>query len=660
MGETMRRGEGGVKAKSTWYARPMPVLDAISLNKSLGTRTLLRNAHFTVVRGEKVGLVGDNGSGKSTLGKILAGRLEADSGTVTTRKGAKISYLSQDPHLEPGKNARETALSGLTEWHQAHQRHETLCKLLAQTKGEQETARLLEEQAEVTHRIEGLGGWNREDEARRILTQLKMTDLTQDVGTMSGGERRRVALARLLIEAPDLAILDEPTNHLDADTIEWLEEYLTNTFTGAVILITHDRYLLNNVVTRTLEIEDGEVHSYEGGWEEFLMGREERRAHAEREEANRQNFLRKEIEWLRRQPKARGGKQKARIGRAEQALSVSAPKRIEALELKLEDTRLGGSVLEARSLKVGIGGKTLTEEFNFHLTKGQRVGIVGRSGAGKTTLLRTVLGEHAPLGGEVIRGKNTSVAYLDQMRSGVSDSETVYDAVTGGRPSVTVGETEYSSYSYLKRFRFEGDVLRQKVAGLSGGEKSRLALARLLLSKANVLVLDEPTNDLDVMTLSALEDLILGLKGAALIVSHDRYFLDRVATSVLALDGEGGIDHIQGGYSEYAAERAQKRKKPQKTAEAPLRERPSVAPASAPPAKKKLTYAEELELKTLFERVEAKTAQVTDLEAKLADPNLYSERRTEVAAYEEELRAVREELEVLELRWLELEERRAG
>lgn len=640
---------------------PMPVLDAIGLNKSLGTRTLLRNAHFTVVRGEKVGLVGDNGSGKSTLGKILAGRLEADTGTVTTRKGAKISYLSQDPHLEPGKNARETALSGLTEWHGAHERHRTLCKLLAETKDEGETARLLEEQAEVTHQIELLGGWNREDEATRILTQLKMTDLTQDVGTMSGGERRRVALARLLIESPDLAILDEPTNHLDADTIEWLEEYLTNTFVGAVILITHDRYLLNNVVTRTLEIEDGEIHSYDGGWEEFLIGREDRRAHAEREESNRQNFLRKEIEWLRRQPKARSGKQKARIGRAEQALSVAAPKRTEALELKLENTRLGGNILEARGLKVGVGGKTLLASLDFHLTKGQRVGVIGRSGAGKTTLLRTLLGEHPPLSGEVIRGKNTNIAYLDQMRTGVDESQTVYDSVTGGRPSVTVGETDYSSYSYLKSFRFEGDVLRQKVAGLSGGERSRLALARLLLSTANVLVLDEPTNDLDVMTLGALEELILGLKGAALIVSHDRYFLDRVATSVLALDGEGGVDHIQGGYSEYALERARKRKKSPKSATPPPREAAAAtAVASSAAAKKKLSYAEEIELKALFAKVETKTAIVVELEAKLADPTLYTERREEAAHVEAQLRAAREELESVELRWLELEERREG
>lgn len=641
----------------------MPVLDAIGLTKSLGTRTLLRNAHFTVVRGEKVGLVGDNGSGKSTLGKILAGRMEADTGTVTTRKGAKVSYLSQDPYLEKGKNAQQTALSGLTEWQSAHQRHETLCKRLAEAKDEAETARLLEEQAEVAHQIERLGGWNREDEATRILTQLKMTDLTQDVGTMSGGERRRVALARLLIESPDLAILDEPTNHLDADTIEWLEEYLTNSFAGAVILITHDRYLLNNVVTRTLEIEEGEIHSYDGGWEEFLIGREDRRAHAEREEANRQNFLRKEIEWLRRQPKARTGKQKARIGRAEQALSVAAPKRTEAIDLKLENTRLGGNILEARDLKVGIGGKTLLESLDFHLTKGQRVGVVGRSGAGKTTLLRTLLGEHPPLSGEVLRGKNTNIAYLDQMRSGVDESETVYDAVTGGRPSVTVGETDYSSYSYLKRFRFEGDVLRQKVGGLSGGERSRLALARLLLSTANVLVLDEPTNDLDVMTLSALEELILSLKGAALIVSHDRYFLDRVATSVLALDGEGGVDHIQGGYSEYALERAKKRKKIPKSAAPTPSEKPADAHAtsgSSGSAKKKLTYAEQIELKGLFEKIETKTAAVAFLEGSLADPTLYSERREEATRIEAELRDAREELEDIELRWLELEERREG
>lgn len=640
----------------------MPVLDAIGLNKSLGTRTLLQNVHFTVVRGEKVGLVGDNGSGKSTLGRILAGRLEADTGTVTTRKGAKISYLPQDPHLEPGKNARETALSGLTEWLAAHERHETLCKQLADAKNEADTEKLLQQQAEVTHAIELLGGWNREDEARRILTQLNMTDLDQDVATMSGGERRRVALARLLIESPDLAILDEPTNHLDADTIEWLEEYLNNSFQGAVILITHDRYLLNNVVTRTLEIEEGKVHSYEGGWEEYLIGREERRAHAEREEANRKNFLRREIEWLRRQPKARTGKQKARIGRAEQALSVAAPTKTAALELKLDSTRLGGNIIEARALDVAIGGKSLVQGLDFHLTKGQRVGIIGRSGAGKTTLLRTLLGEHPARGGEVILGKNTKVAYLDQMRSGMDESDTVFDAVTGGRPSVTVGDTDYSSYSYLKRFRFEGDVLRQKVAGLSGGERSRLSLARLMLSTANVLVLDEPTNDLDVMTLSALEELILGLKGAALIVSHDRYFLDRVATSVLALDGEGGVDHIQGGYSEYAEDRASKKAKRLQKDASPAAV-PSVTAqtsASGAAGKKKLTYAEELELKVLFEKVEAATERVGALETKLGDPALYTERREEAGRIEAQLSSAREELETLEMRWLELEERREG
>ncbi len=634
----------------------MPVLDAIGLNKSLGTRTLLKDVHFTVVRGEKVGLVGDNGSGKSTLGKILAGRLEADTGTINTRRGAKISYLAQDPHLEPGRSARQTALSGLTDWLAAHERHETLCKKLAEGISQEETEALLKEQAEVTHQIELLGGWNREDEARRILTQLNMTDVEQDVGTMSGGERRRVALARLLIEAPDLAILDEPTNHLDADTIEWLEEYLTNSFSGAVILITHDRYLLNNVVTRTLEVEDGAVHSYDGGWEEFLIGREERRAQADRAEANRQNFLRREIEWLRRQPKARTGKQKARIGRAEQAISETAPKKTAELELKIADTRLGGNILETRALDVGIAGKSLVRGLDFHLTKGMRVGIVGRSGAGKTTLLRTLLGDHPPESGEVLRGKNTKIAYLDQMRTGVDESETVYDAVTGGRPSVTVGETDYSSYSYLKRFRFEGDVLRQKVAGLSGGERSRLSLARLLLSTANVLVLDEPTNDLDVMTLSALEELILSLKGAALIVSHDRYFLDRIATSVLSLDGAGGVDHIQGGYTEYANQRALKSTKNQTKAT----EKPRTVPEkqSTAPAKKKLTYAEEIELKDLFDKVEVATEKVQALEAQLADPNLYTQKREEAARIEAELAAAKDELESVELRWLELEERR--
>jgi len=638
----------------------MPVLDAKALHKTLGTRTLLSDANITIVRGEKIGVVGDNGAGKSTLAKILAGVTEADRGEISRRRGTSVAYLDQDPSFSEGDTAQEAALSGLQDWLAENKRYQDICQRLTAV-GEAEMPALLAEQEEVTARIERLGGWNRQDEAARILKVLGIEKLEQKVETMSGGEKRRVALARLLIEKPDLAIFDEPTNHLDAETIEWFEDHLQNTFEGAVLLITHDRWLLNGVVSRTLEVADGNVYSYKGGWEDFLLAREERRAQEERTEANRQNFLRKEIEWLRRQPKARAGKQKARIGRAEDALSAAPLKKNKELSLELAEQRLGGTIIEARDLTVGIAGKTLLTDLTFHLTKGSRVGIVGRSGAGKTTFLRTLLGEHEAVSGEVIVGKNTKIAYLDQMRGGLDDHETVYDSITGGRPSVNVGEQEWTSYSYLERFGFRGEMVRQKVAGLSGGERARVALARLLLSTANVLVLDEPTNDLDVMTLGALEELILQLKGAALIVSHDRYFLDRVASSVLALDGKGSAHHLQGGYSSYSVWRAEKAKQDKAADE--RKKEASQAKSAPPPAaakkKKKLTYAEELELKDLFEKVENAGNLVGELEAKLADPNIYVERLTEAKRVEGELAEAKEELETLELRWMELEEKKA-
>lgn len=592
----------------------MPVLDAKGLNKSLGTRVLLDGVDVTILRGEKVGLVGDNGSGKSTLGKILAGIAQADTGDVRLRREARVLYLEQDPPLPAGKTALELVSAELHDW-------------------------------------------NSPDDPVRILSHLGIDALDQDVATMSGGERRRVALAAVLVAEPDLAILDEPTNHLDAETIEWLEGHLATHFRGALLLITHDRWLLDRTASRTLEIAGGQLFSYEGGWEAFLLGREDRLRAEQRAEANRRNFLRTEIEWLRRQPKARSTKQKARIDRAEAAMSMDAPTEARAFEFKVSEERLGGTILEAKNLSVGIGDRTLVRDLTLSLSKGSRVGIVGRSGAGKTTLLRTLLGEREPLRGEVVRGKRTQIAYLDQMRSDLDETLTVYDAVTGGRPSVSVGETEYSSYSYLERFRFRGDAVRQKVAGLSGGERARLSLARLLLTTANVLVLDEPTNDLDVMTLGALEELLLEFSGASLLVSHDRYFLDRVASSVLVLDGTGETAHVQGGYSNYEKWRSLSRKN--RDTAAPEAPKPK-GTSEAAPKPKKLTYAERIEYDKLMPRIEALSEELAQLEIALSDPDLYTTRRAQAGPLEAQRQAKKAELEALEARWLELEERRGS
>ncbi len=638
-------------------APPMPVLDAIDLRKSYGAATLLDGVTLTLRRGERVGLVGANGSGKSTLSKILGGVEEPDTGTVSRRRGARIEYLEQEPTLPAGATVLDVTLSGLGEWARAKAEYERLAAELASGRGNLEE--LLAKQAEAGAQVERLGGWERTSEAQTILSKLGMRDMTRTVDNMSGGEKRRVALARLLVSKPDLAILDEPTNHLDAETIEWLEGYLVDENPGALLLITHDRWMLDRVVQRTIEIEAGQLYSYDGGWEDYLIARAERMALAERTEANRQNFLRKEIEWLRRQPKARTGKQKARIQRAEAAQDAEPTKGAQGFELRVTGKRLGATILETHDLSVDIAGRRLVENLTLHLTRGERIGIIGKNGAGKTTLIQCLLGQREPAAGRVVQGKNTTFAYFDQARSGLDADKSVFDTVVDGRPSVMVGGESVSSYGYLDRFRLGGDKMRQPVGTLSGGERARTVLAKLLLEPANVLVLDEPTNDLDVTTLGALEEMLVAMDGSALIVSHDRYFLDRVATSLLVVHGDGRVVHHQGGYSAYAERRAEEaREKAKMRAEGQADKRADAKAQSAAPGKKGLTYAEQKELKGLLEKVEKATTLVQKLEAELGDPSLYTERRDAVTGLQNELAAAKAEADRLETRWLELEERR--
>lgn len=636
----------------------MPVLDAVALSKSYGASVLLDDVSLTLRRGERVGLVGSNGSGKSTLSRILAGLEDPDRGEIARRRGSRVEYLAQEPVLPEGLSILEVTLSGLKEWSAAKATYDEVSAQLAAGVGSLEE--LLERQERAAAEVERLGGWERSNEAGAVLSRLGVFDTERPVGQLSGGERRRVALARLLVSRPDLAILDEPTNHLDAETIEWLEGYLVEQLPGALLLITHDRYLLDRVVTRTLEIEGGKVYSYDGGWEDYLVARAERQALAERTEANRQNFLRRELEWLRRQPKARTGKQKARIERAEEA-QAAAPTggAREALDLRVAGKRLGATILEAHDLAVELGGRRLVEGLTLHLTRGERIGIIGRNGAGKTTLVQCLLGQRPPTAGSVVHGKNTSFAYFDQARSGLDPEQSVLETVTGGRMQLSVGGQTVSSYAYLERFWLGGEKLRQPVGSLSGGERARVVLAKLLLEPANVLVLDEPTNDLDVTTLAALEEMLIALEGSALIVSHDRYFLDRVATSLLVVHGDGRVTHFPGTYSSYAERRREeeraelKRKAEEARAEEKRRREPS-----AQNVRRGLTYAERLELDGLLDRVEAANARVSELESALADPTLYVERYAEAAELEQRLREARDEAERLELRWLELEEKR--
>ncbi len=630
----------------------MSVIDASGIEKSYGLRRVLAGVDLTIRSGERVGLVGRNGCGKSTLGRILAGIEECDAGTLARQRGASIEYLAQEPELPADRSVRDIVLGSLGAWNAVRERYDALTAQLGDETGDSEALAL--EQAEAGEELERLGGWARLHEAESIIDHLGLDDPGRLAGTLSGGERRRVALACVLVGEPDLAILDEPTNHLDVDTIEWLEEFLCNRFRGALLLITHDRYVLDRVATRTLEIEDGALWSYDGGYATYLAARAERMAHAERAERNRQNFLRKELEWLRRQPKARGTKQKARIDRANEAIDGQAPKRERTAALRVESQRQGKTVLELDALVLDRGGKRVVDGLDLRLAAGQRIGVVGRNGTGKTSLLLAILGELEPTSGEVRHGKNTRVGLLDQQRSGLDPEQTVFEAM-GERSHVEVGGQPVEVASYLERFLFDRREQRSKVGQLSGGERARVCLAKLLAEKQNLVLLDEPTNDLDVPTLGALETMLTDFTGSAIVVSHDRWFLDRVATSILAFEGDGRVTLHVGNYSDYRERVLERRREEAPTAKA--RKATREKPANDTP--KKLSQKERRELEGLLDAIDACESDAAQIEARLADPATYkNESRDAIAALSDELEAARARAAELTERWEELEARR--
>ncbi|WP_437937404.1 ABC-F family ATP-binding cassette domain-containing protein [Sorangium sp. So ce341] len=657
----------------------MPVLTAHDLHKAFGPQTILDGVSVTIRTGERVGLVGLNGSGKSTLARILAGVEQPDGGTISRRRGAEIGVLSQDPVFEPSDTARDVVLAGLSAWHAAKARHDEVSRALAGGSGDAEA--LLAAQTEAAADVERLGGWDMMHRVDAIIGHVGVTRPDAPMSVLSGGDRRRVALARLLVSRPALAVLDEPSNHLDVETVEWLERYLVEEHPGALLLITHDRYLLDRVVERTLEIDKGKVYSYDGGYEEYLEQKAERLALEARTESNRQNFLRTELEWLRRQPKARTGKQKARIQRAETTKAAPPPKAERTAQLSVESVRTGKTILELKKLGLAVDGKWLVRGLDFSLTKGERVGIVGRNGTGKTTMLRAILGQLEAGGdgaarsdadgptmeGEVVLGKNTSVAYFDQHRSGLDLDKSIFENIAGSHTRVEVGGRSMDVRSYLERFLFDPNKARQPVGSLSGGERARVALAKMLTQSVNVIILDEPTNDLDVMTLAALEEMLIELDGSALVVTHDRWFLNRVATSILAFEGGGRVVRYAGNYDAYREQRAHAAAEAEAEAAARAAKlqaaeaRPAQAaakPAARAGDKPKLTFAERTELEGIVGRIDAAEQKVAELEAKLADPTLYASRGADVAGLLAELDREKQEAARLVSRWEELETKR--
>ncbi|MBL9020799.1 MAG: ABC-F family ATP-binding cassette domain-containing protein [Myxococcales bacterium] len=641
----------------------MPVLSARGIGKTRGSIALFEDVSLTIARGEKVGLLGVNGAGKSTLLRILAGLDVPDGGVIDRRRDASFEYLAQEPELEAGLTAHEIVTKGLAAWSAATERYAEVTRRI-----ESGDAEAVHEQQTLAEEIERLGGWSRGHVVDDVLGRLGITNVDQRVDTMSGGERRRVALARLLVARPTLAILDEPTNHLDADTIAWLEEHLADEFPGAVLMVTHDRYVLDAVCERIVELDRGRLVEYKGGYVDFLSQKEERLAHEERTEQNRLNILRREKAWLLRGAKARTTKQKARIKRAEALMAnepVKAGPSVDLEGLGVSAPRTGRTILDLTRLRVEVAGRPLVKDLTLHLCAGDRIGIVGPNGAGKTSLLRVVTGDLTPAAGEVVQGVQTKIALFDQARAALTDEWTILENVAeregahrSGPGVVTIGDQTMEMRSYLEHFLFDSHKQRQTVGSLSGGERARVALAKILKSGANLLLLDEPTNDLDTQTLGALEELLESWPGAVIVVSHDRWFLDRVATSILAFEGDGAVIHYPGNYTMY---RVLKEKAERERAASPER-----APAAAPAApaarteapKKGLSYAERLELETILDKISAAEERAGALESTLADPAFYTERAAEAGQVRADLEAAQAEVARLIARWEDLEARK--
>jgi ATP-binding cassette subfamily F protein uup len=628
------------------------VLAALDVDKAYGERTLLAKASLTIEEGERVGVVGRNGAGKSTFARILAGVEPADGGSVALRRGARVAFLAQEPALDGELLVRATVEQGLETWLAAKQRHEAIT---ARIEAGETSDALLADQLAAGGEVERLGGWERSHEVDRVLHHLGVADVVdRKTAHLSGGQRRRVALAQVLVGAPDVMILDEPTNHLDADTIDWLERYLADTFRGAVLFVTHDRWLLDRIADRTIEVDAGSVYAYEGGYASYLEAKAERMMQAERTERNRQNFLRTELEWLRRQPKARGTKQKARIERAETAKAAGPARAMGQVELSAEVTDAGRSMLDVRGLDLKLGDRWLVRGLDLAMTTGERLGILGPNGSGKTTLLHAIQGHEIgafSMSGTITLGRRVRVGYLDQERAGLDDDSSVFDCVASAVPSVD--KERIDPRSYLERFLFDSRAQRKKVAALSGGERARLALARLLASAANLLLMDEPSNDLDTDTLSALEEFLSSYEGSLLVVTHDRYLLDRVTTGILAFEGDGKVTRYAGAYQAYAAARA--------VEEAPaVVEKPKVTRTEKP--KSGLSKNEERELAGILDKIDEAEGAAAAIEAELGDPALYAQGAdpAKAAAVQARLDEARAKVTALTTRWEALEAKKSS
>jgi len=515
-------------------------------------RHILRDISLSFYPGAKIGVLGLNGAGKSTLLRIMAGVDKEFEGEARPQPGIKIGFLPQEPQLDPNKNVRAIVEEGVAELLGLVHRFNEISEKFAEPLDDDAMAKLLEEQGKLQDKIESVGGWEIERKLEIAADALRLPQWDASVQSLSGGERRRVALCRLLLSNPDMLLLDEPTNHLDAESVAWLERFLKD-FPGTVIAVTHDRYFLDNVAGWILELDRGYGIPWQGNYSSWLEQKEKRLEIEEKQEAARQRAIKTELEWVRSNPGARRAKAKARLARFEELTSKEFQTRNETNEIYIPPgPRLGGLVIEADKIGKGYGERVLFENLSFSLPPGGIVGVIGPNGAGKTTLFRILAGQLTPDTGAIRAGDTVQIGYVDQSRDTLDANKTVWEEISGGQDILRVGAYETPSRGYVGRFNFRGTDQQKKVGLLSGGERNRVHLAKVLRSGGNLLMLDEPTNDLDVETLRAIEEALLSFPGCAIVISHDRWFLDRIATHILAFEGDSEVVWFQGNYADYA------------------------------------------------------------------------------------------------------------
>ena len=518
-------------------------------------KVILKDIYLSFFYGAKIGIIGLNGSGKSTLLKIIAGVEKSYRGEVVWAPGYTVGYLEQEPQMDPDKTVLEVVQEGVQEVMDLLKEYEEVNMKFMEPMSDDEMTALIERQGELTEKIDHVGGWDIDAKLERAMDALQCPPEDAKVATLSGGERRRVALCRLLLREPDVLLLDEPTNHLDTESIQWLEAHLQQ-YKGTVIAVTHDRYFLDNVAGWILELDRGEGIPWKGNYSSWLEQKSIRLAQEEKQESKRRKTLERELEWVRMAPKARQAKQKARIGSYEIMASADTKEKEANLEIYIPNgPRLGNQVIEFHDVSMGYGDRLLFEHLDFVLPPAGIVGVIGPNGAGKTTLFRLIMGLEKPLSGEIVIGETVKLSYVDQQHKSIDPEKTVYQTIAQNSDFVRLGNREVPARTYVSRFNFSGADQEKKCGILSGGERNRLHLALTLKDEGNVILLDEPTNDVDVNTIRALEEGLENFAGCAVVVSHDRWFLDRIATHILAFEGDSQVYFFEGSYSEYEENR---------------------------------------------------------------------------------------------------------